>query len=73
MYLCTTSLISYLKTAMKAAPFSEELVIKTYTKVTAMFINCCLPLPIFTPFAVHYEKIRIHFRGLTTNSAKMHS
>ena len=26
-----------------------------------------------TPFAVHYEKIRIHLRELTTNSAKMHS
>ena len=26
-----------------------------------------------TPFAVHYEEIRIHLRGLTTNSAKMHS
>ena len=28
---------------------------------------------VFTPFAVHYEKIRIHLRELTTNSAKMHS
>ena len=27
----------------------------------------------FTPFAVHYEKIRIHLRELTINSAKMHS
>ena len=26
-----------------------------------------------TPFAVHYEKIRIHLCELTTNSAKMHS
>ena len=26
-----------------------------------------------TPFTVHYEKIRIHLRELTTNSAKMHS
>ena len=26
-----------------------------------------------TPFAVHYEKIRIHLRELTTNSTKMHS
>ena len=26
-----------------------------------------------TPFAVHYEKIRIHLRELTTNSAKIHS
>ena len=24
-----------------------------------------------TPFPVHYEKIRIHLRELTTNSAKM--
>ena len=35
--MTATSLISYLTKAMKAAPFSEELVIKTYTKVTAMF------------------------------------
>ena len=27
----------------------------------------------FTPFAVHYEKIRIHLRETTTNSAKIHS
>ena len=26
-----------------------------------------------TPFAVHYEKICINLRELTTNSAKMHS
>ena len=26
-----------------------------------------------TPFAVHYEKIRIHLREMTTNSAKIHS
>ena len=26
-----------------------------------------------TPFAVHYEKIRIHLRELSTNSAKIHS
>ena len=32
--------------------------------------NCLLTL---TPFAVHYEKIRIHLCELTTNSAKMHS
>ena len=28
---------------------------------------------IFTPFAVHYEKIRIHLREKATNSAKIHS
>ena len=27
----------------------------------------------YTPFAVHYEKIRIHLREMTTNSAKIHS
>ena len=27
----------------------------------------------FTPFAVHYEKIRIHLRETATNSAKIHS
>ena len=26
-----------------------------------------------TPFAVHYEKIRIHLRKTATNSAKIHS
>ena len=26
-----------------------------------------------TPFAVHYEKIRIHLREKATNSAKIHS
>ena len=26
-----------------------------------------------TPFAVHYEKIRIHLREKVTNSAKIHS
>ena len=26
-----------------------------------------------TPFAVHYEKIRIHLREMATNSAKIHS
>ena len=26
-----------------------------------------------TPFAVHYEKIRNHFREMATNSAKIHS
>ena len=26
-----------------------------------------------TPFAIHYEKIRIHLCELTTNSANMHS
>ena len=26
-----------------------------------------------TPFAVHYEKIRIHLRETATNSAKIHS
>lgn len=34
--MTATSLISYLTKAMKAAPFSEELVINTCTKVTAM-------------------------------------
>ena len=28
---------------------------------------------VFTPFAVHYEKIRIHLREKATNSAKIHS
>ena len=27
----------------------------------------------FTPFAVHYEKIRIHLREKASNSAKIHS
>ena len=27
----------------------------------------------YTPFAVHYEKIRIHLRESSTNSAKIHS
>ena len=27
----------------------------------------------FTPFAVHYEKIHIHLRESSTNSAKIHS
>ena len=26
-----------------------------------------------TPFAFHYEKIRIHLREMATNSAKIHS
>ena len=26
-----------------------------------------------TPFAVHYEKIRIHLREMATNGAKIHS
>ena len=26
-----------------------------------------------TPFAAHYEKIRIHFREMATDSAKIHS
>ena len=27
---------------------------------------------VFTPFAVHYEKIRNHLRKTATNSAKIH-
>ena len=37
-------------------------------KLTAVVL-----LDMSTPFAVHYEKIRIHLCELTTNSAKMHS
>ena len=32
-----------------------------------------LYIPIATPFAVHYEKIRNHLRETATNSAKIHS
>ena len=32
-----------------------------------------LYIPITTPFAVHYEKIRNHLRETATNSAKIHS
>ena len=28
---------------------------------------------LIAPFAVHYEKIRNHFREMATNSAKIHS
>ena len=30
-------------------------------------------IPSFTPFTVHYEKIRDHLREKATNSAKIHS
>ena len=39
-----------------------------YTLFADCFVRDCS-----TPFAVHYEKIRIHLRKTATNSAKIHS
>ena len=37
------------------------------------FENKQSPIQPITPFAVHYEKIRIYLRESSTNSAKIHS
>ena len=42
----------------------------------SVYGSCCgggLNSSLNTPFAVHYEKIRIHLRETATNSAKIHS
>jgi len=36
-------------------------------------LACILSVLSITPFAVHYEKIRIHLRETATDSAKIHS
>ena len=36
-------------------------------------VRACVSNRNSTPFAVHYEKIRIHVRETATNSAKIHS
>ena len=48
--------------------------LKGYLSVKKLSIFAYLGFVVsFTPFAVHYEKIRIHLRETATNSAKIHS
>ena len=62
--------VSALKAAIKADISRPEIQVQMKDRAEADVKD--LPWEI-TPFAVHYERIRIHLRENATNSAKIHS
>ena len=55
--------------------YKQKIGLKSISQILCpvRFIRASFSTVLYTLFAVHDEKIRIHLRELTTNAAKMHS